>query len=57
MSTRNKADLQDKYKQGNTGKAVSRTGWYHSYRKSFDEPKDPLQFANSNQLAKLKKKH
>jgi len=51
----NKSELADKYKQGHTGKAASRTGWY-KYGSMKGVAKDPFEFANSSQYAKMKRK-
>lgn len=50
----NKATLSDKFKQGATGKVPTGNGWYRDI--SNVVPEDPLQFANSNELAKMKRK-
>jgi len=53
----NKAELADRFKSGHTGKALDRRGWY-TFKPDFSNvvPKDPLEFANSNQLSKMKRK-
>lgn len=54
----NKAELSDKFKQGHTGKALDRRGWYtYKPNRSTAIPKDPLEFANSNVLAKMRRKN
>lgn len=52
----NKATLSDKFKQGATGKVPTGNGWYGYRNRANVVPKDPLQFANSNELAKMKRK-
>jgi len=51
----NKSSMADKFKQGRTGKASERMSWYN-YKPVFVLPKDPLEFANSNELSKIKRK-
>lgn len=53
-SIKNKAELSDRYKAGKPNNSKKANRWY-KFGVS-PETKQPLDFANSNQLAKLKRK-
>lgn len=57
MKVRNKSALKAKFRQGHTGKARDRTGWYTRYSVFGVEPKDPLEFANSDELSKIQNRN